>query len=444
MAETLPRPGLFWGPRMVAVAFVSLTGAFGLNLAIGQFFAPLTRQFHWGLATLSGVVALSTVMWGLVQPVMGRLIDSFGPRAVMSASAALMGVSFLLLAGVQQLWQFVILFGVVTAIGFAGCSSMPASVLVSRWYARGRPRALAHSSMGINAGQLLLLPLVGVLIAAAGWRPAFLVLGAIMLAIIAPIIWLGARSNPSDVGQEQDGEPGAVAGRAANARLGEALTNRQFWITTLSFAGCGYTMYMFTAHMPKFAIELGGTEATGGWLMALAAACSAVSMWVSGQWAARRWGKRLPLMTLHLLRAVAFGVLIFTHSIPMLIVGVVLFGLSSFPIIPLTTAVIADRFGANAMGGILGSSWLIHQVAAGTGVFLGGLLRQLSGTYAASFASGAAVLLVSALLASFIREQSALEPAQPTVGLPTADTQETGISVVARRRQAGGAAAAGG
>lgn len=410
MVNTAPRSASFLGPRMTAVAFVSLTGAFGLNLAFGQFFAPLAQQFRWGLGVLSGAVAVNMIVWGLMQPVAGRLVDRLGPRAVMSAGAGLMGSSFLLLAAVGQVWQFVLLVGVVSAVGFAGCSSMPASVLVSRWHVRGRPRALARSSMGINAGQLLLLPLTGAVIAVGGWRAAFLTLGAVMLALITPLIWFGARDHPADVGQDPDGQPGTVARGVDSARLGRALSDREFWMTSLSFAGCGYSLYLFITHMPKLAIELGGTTATGGWLMALVAACSAVSMWASGQ--CRRWGKRWSLTALHLLRAAAFVVLALSPGIPMLIVGVALFGLSSFPIIPLTTGIIADRFGAGAMGGILGSTWLTHQVFAAAGVFLGGLLHQLSGNYTLSFASGAAALAVSAVLAARIREHSPLTPAR--------------------------------
>ncbi|QBI55461.1 MFS transporter [Streptomonospora litoralis] len=418
MAREHTRP--FLGPRIVAVAFASLTGAFGLNLAYGQFFAPLTRQFGWGLDVLSGTVAVNMIVWGLMQPVMGRLIDVFGPRTVMTANAALMGVSFVLLAGVQQVWQFVLLAGVAAAIGFAGCSSMPASVLVARWHVRGRPQALARSSMGINAGQLLLLPLAGVLIAGPGWRAAFPVLGAVMLALVAPVIWFGSRDHPADVGQRPDGAPAAAAPPAAGARMGQALADGQFWLTSLSFAGCGYSLYMFTTHMPKFAVELGGSASVGGWLMALVAVCSAASMWASGQWAARRWGKRRPLIALHLVRAAGFAVLALADSIPLLVLGVVLFGVSSFPVIPLTTGVIADRFGAGAMGGILGSAWLLHQLAAGAGVFLGGLLRQATDSYAASFASGAVVLLVAAVLAATIREGRAADPAEaPTPAAKT-------------------------
>ena len=161
---------------------------------------------------------------------------------------------------------------------------------------------------------------------------------------------------------------------------------------------------MFTTHMPKLALELSGSPSTGGWLMALVALCSAVSMWLTGQWAAKRWGKRVTLIVLHTARAVSFTVLALAPSLPAFILGVVMFGLSSFPVIPLTTGLVADRFGGTAMGGILGSSWLIHQIFAALGVLLGGLLRDATGSYSASFASGAAVLIASTVLTWLISE----------------------------------------
>ena len=112
-----------WQGRITAVAFTSLTGAFGLNLAIGQFIAPLMDSLAWSLAATSTVVAVNTLAWGLFQPLAGRLIDRIGPRQVMAGSASLMGLSYVTLATVTEYWQFLILFGVVVAAGFAGCSS---------------------------------------------------------------------------------------------------------------------------------------------------------------------------------------------------------------------------------------------------------------------------------------------------------------------------------
>ena len=391
-----------WQGRITAVAFTSLTGAFGLNLAIGQFIAPLMDSLAWSLAATSTVVAVNTLAWGLFQPLAGRLIDRIGPRQVMAGSASLMGLSYVTLATVTEYWQFLILFGVVVAAGFAGCSSMPSSVLVARWHTKSRPRALAVSSMGINAGQLLLLPLAGVLVTMLGWRAAFLALGAIMLALVVPVLWFGARNSPSDVGIRSDG---TLEPAGAPTTLRDALSDRQFWTISLSFAGCGYSLYLFTTHMPKLALELSGSPSTGGWLMALVALCSAASMWLTGQWAAKRWGKRVTLIVLHTARAVSFTVLALAPSLPAFILGVVMFGLSSFPVIPLTTGLVADRFGGTAMGGILGSSWLIHQIFAALGVLLGGLLRDATGSYSASFASGAAVLIASTVLTWLISER---------------------------------------
>jgi MFS family permease len=402
----------FLGDRMVAIAFLSLFGAFGLNLAIGQFFTPLSEQYGWSLGSMSAAVAINMLVWGLLQPVMGRLVDRFGPRAVMSVSATAMGVAYLGLAYVDQLWQFVVLFGVVTAVGFAGCSSMASSVLVSRWYTAKRARMLARSSMGINAGQLLLLPLTGLLITSAGSQASFFTLGAIMLLVVVPVVAIGTRNAPADVGQSPDDGASSGAGRPASAALGTALRDGQFWLTTLSFGACGYSLYLIITHLPKFAVELGGGTGTGGALMAVVAAASAASMLASANLAGR-FGKSRVLIYLHLLRAVAFTWIALSSSVPMLFVGALLFGLSSFPVIPLTTGIIADRFGANAMGGILGSTWLIHQLMAAAGVFGGALLHDTAGGYPAAFASGAVLLLVGAVLIAVVREGAPLRP-QPT------------------------------
>ena len=126
----------FLGPKVIMVTFLTLMGAFGLNLTAGQFFAPLNDTFGWDLTILSLAVSLNMITWGIFQPVMGKLIDQFGPKSIIASSAALMGIAFILSATITELWQFFLYYGVLTAIGFAGCGSMANSVLVSRWYVK--------------------------------------------------------------------------------------------------------------------------------------------------------------------------------------------------------------------------------------------------------------------------------------------------------------------
>lgn len=393
----------FLGPRVVLITFITLMGAFGLNLTAGQFFAPLNDIYGWNLTTLSTAVSLNMITWGIFQPIMGRLIDRFGPKSVIAGSSLLMGIAFLLSATITHVWQFFIYYGVLTAIGFAGCGSMANSVLISRWYVKKRATMLAKSSMGMNIGQLLLLPMTGFLIANTGFRFAFVVLGLIIIIVVVPLVIFVVKNDPQEVGQAPDGDVTSVISAPNSALLSEALRSRHFWIATVGFASCGFTLYLVTMHLPKFAIDLGGEISLGGELLGIAALASAISMWITGQ-LINRFGKKKLLMALYAIRLLAFVWLAMSVSIWQLYIFAVIYGVASMPIIPLVTGVIGDRFGKNAMGSILGSTWLIHQVAAALGVLFGGYLRTVSGGYASSYWTGAVILLVGIITTLFLEE----------------------------------------
>lgn len=392
----------FSGPRMVTLAFIVLMGAFGLNLSAGQFFAPLRAEHGWPLSTLSLAVAVNMLVWGILQPFMGRLVDRIGARPVIAASTALMGAAFLLSTTIDQQWEFFLYYGVLTAIGFAGCGSMANSVLIARWYRRRRATMLARSSMGLNVGQLVFLPLAGWLILAGGADLAFATLGALMLLVITPLVAFGMRNDPADVGQQPDGEHGAAAATPPSASLDEALRSGDFWAATLGFVTCGYSLYMVTMHLPAFAVDVGGSQALGGQLLGIAAGVSAVTMLYVGQLVGRL-GKKPLLIGLYVLRAGALAWLALAAAPWQLYLFAVIYGASSMPIIPLKTGLIGDRFGAAGLGAIMGSAWFAHQIMAALGVYFGGVIREVTGSYAPAFASAAFLLVLGGLATSFVR-----------------------------------------
>jgi MFS family permease len=395
----------FLGSRIVFIAFLTLMGAFGLNLTAGQFFTPLHESYGWNLTTLSLAVSLNMITWGTFQPIMGHLIDRFGPKPVIASSASLMGIAFLLSATITHIWQFFLYYGILTAIGFAGCGSMANSVLVSRWYVKKRATMLARSSMGMNIGQLALLPLTGILLANSGFRVAFVVLGLIMLLIIVPFVLFGTKSNPNEIGQTPDGDSSSTFSPPSSVSLSEAIKTREFWLASLGFVTCGYTLYLVTIHLPKFSVDLGGGTGLGGQLLGIAAFASAISMWITGQ-LARSYGKRNLLIGLYIIRLLAFVWLSLSTNIWQLYLFVIIYGISSMPIIPLVTGIIGDRFGANAMGSILGSTWFLHQIFAAIGVFLGGYIRTLTGSYEIAFWSGAGILVLGIVFTVLLDEST--------------------------------------
>lgn len=398
-------PASFHGPRIAFIGFLVLTAAFGLNFAAGQFFAPLGREEGWGVAELSAAAALNTGVAGLVQPLAGRLIDRVGARAVISAAIALLAGAYLLLAFVQELWQFYVVYGVLAGVGFGGASSMAVSVLISHWYTRRRATVLARTFMGINAGQLTLLPLGGVLIATSGPRTGYLVLGLVVMVVVVPAAVLGLRSSPADVGQHPDGDPGrAPATSGVQATFGEAMRSRDWWLLTAAFGMNGATLYLMLLHLPRLAVDVGGGLAAGGGLIAAAAATSALSMLVHGALAAR-FDKRWLIVWLFVLRGASLALAATATSVGQLYVVAALFGAASFPVIPLVTGAIGERFGTRAIGAVLGTTFVVHQLGAGIGVLAAGLVRDATGSYDAALLAAAAALLVGAALVTRVNAQ---------------------------------------
>ena len=84
------------------------------------------------------------------------------------------------------MWQFLLVYGVLGGIGFAGSGSLAVTVLVSRWYVERRTAVFRWVFLGINAGQLTLVPLGGLLIEQAGYRAAYVALGALVLVARRP------------------------------------------------------------------------------------------------------------------------------------------------------------------------------------------------------------------------------------------------------------------
>lgn len=225
-----------------------------------------------------------------------------------------------------------------------------------------------------------------------------------MLFIVVPSVLIVVKNNPIDVNQMPDGDSTSLFTATKSASLSEALRSREFWIATLGFATCGFTLYLVAMHLPNFAVDLGGGKSLGGQLLGIAALASAFSMWITGQ-LTRVMGKKNLLVILYIVRLLAFIWLAVSPGIWQLYVFAVVYGISSMPIIPLVTGVIGDKFGKNAMGSILGFSWFIHQVFAALGVFLGGYFRSLTGDYASAFWMGAALLAIGVVLTTLIKER---------------------------------------
>ncbi|GIT42505.1 MAG: hypothetical protein Ct9H300mP11_04410 [Chloroflexota bacterium] len=165
----------------------------------------MTETFGWSRGQFSGAVSLGALFGLIVSPIAGRLIDRYGSAILLSASAAVVGLSAIGLSLTAPIWSFYLLYVPGRAV-FSSPLELGTSTAVSNWFIRRRPMALAL--MGIIQGiGLTIFPLIAqVLINGWGWRTAWLALGIFTISSgIIPVLLLMAR-RPEDMGLEPDPE----------------------------------------------------------------------------------------------------------------------------------------------------------------------------------------------------------------------------------------------
>ena len=176
---------------------------------------------------------------------MGRLLDRYGGRTVLTAVAILFGLAALWMSRVSEPIHLFVGFMAIRALG-QGSLTMVSTTLVSIWFVRKRGRAIALTSLASPLSQAAFPPLVFLLIANLGWRNAWVVLAFVIWgALLAPFALL-LRRSPEAVGLRPDGDPAPVrdsAGRTQTSiiqqedewTLSEAMRTLTFWM--LRFSG---------------------------------------------------------------------------------------------------------------------------------------------------------------------------------------------------------------
>lgn len=205
-------PRVFFGWWVVAASALGLVVSYGpiVLATFGVFLGPLHREFGWSRSELSGAVSVATLLVAFFQPMCGRLVDRWGTRRVVVLSLALFGSTLLALSALRSLWHFYLGYMLLGLFG-TGTTPVSYSRLVSRWFEHKRGRALGLSLAGFGVGMLVMPVFVHAVIVRWGWRWAYGVLGALIIAGVIPVLGVLLRESPEQMGLLPDGRRRAAA-----------------------------------------------------------------------------------------------------------------------------------------------------------------------------------------------------------------------------------------
>ena len=238
---TRSKPRIFMGWWTVALAgFMHSLNSSAYNKGFVVFLLPVSQSLGASLASTSFVFSLSRSEGGPVGPIAGWLIDRFGPKPVLFVGTLLSGGGFILLALTGNLFTFALVYLGMVTLGSDLAFSNALSALVNNWFHRRRALAMSSYHSISSLGPAILVPVIAIIIASAGWREASFAAGVTILVVILPLCFL-VRSSPESVGLLPDGGPpkvrstpsrlpSSVSEEMANYALGEALRTFTYWL----------------------------------------------------------------------------------------------------------------------------------------------------------------------------------------------------------------------
>lgn len=395
---------LHYGWIVLFATFFALFAVQGVRLAFGAFIIPWENEFSLDRSMTSLISTVSFIVYGLSQPVVGRLIDRYGARMIVIGSTALVGVSVILTVMTQQSWQLFLLYGFFVSLGVGGASNVAAAAIVTKWFTAKRGFALGIVEAGFGVGQMIMVPGSLLLIQVMGWRGTVVVLGLFLLLLVVPVVVFLLRNQPADKNLSPYGgvnEQGDTVAENKNSSPWSVFADYKFWFIIMPFVICGFTTTgLMDTHLIPFAHDHGFSTQVTGSAVSILAAFNIAGIILSG-YLADRWSSRRMLIFFYSVRSLSLILLLVSHEPVLLLIFAAVFGLVDFATVAPTQLLVTKHFNKHRVGFIIGWLFLGHQVGSALGSYIPGLLYSHHNSYSSAFYA-AIFLLVLAVIMTYL------------------------------------------
>jgi predicted MFS family arabinose efflux permease len=384
VAERLSRAAVI---AIACGAFILLL-SFGIRSSFGLFLQPMSLDLGWGREVFALAMAIQNLLWGASQPFVGAIADKWGTARTVVGGGLLYVVGVYLMSTTSSPPELYFSAGVLVGFALSGTAFGVVLAAVGRSVpAERRSVALGITTAVGSLGQFLLPPVGQAFLAAYGWQTALALLafGSIAMVFAAG----GLRGRPETSGQDE---------QTIRQALTEARRHSGYLYLTAGFFVCGWHLAFIAVHLPAYLGDGGISTEVAAWCLALVGLFNVIGSYVSGVLGGRL-SKKYCLSFLYLTRSV---VILAFVMLPLSVGSALLFsaamGLLWLSTVPLTSGLVAQIFGPRYMATLFGIVFFSHQVGSFLGVWLGGYLYDLYGSYDVIWWLSIALGLVAALL----------------------------------------------
>jgi len=374
---------------------------------LSMFIVPMTLEFGWSRAAISGAVSFGALLGALAAPFAGPLFDRHGSRALLVGAAIVVAACSAALAGTTTLAWFYAAFG-LSRFMFSAPFDVGTTAAVAKWFVRRRARAMALLSMSTGLGLAVLPPLAQLVIGAQGWRTGWLALAGVVLLVGVLPQWLLLVRQPEDVGLQPDGARTAMEEAQRGAPPEAAYTRAQAMASPALWLLMAYTLLVFpvqaglSLHQVPHLVERGlspGTAAAVVSIFSISAAAASLAFGALGD----RVPVRASLASSALLLAAAAAAMRAVDGPLLGFAGAILFGAGIGGLLTMLPVAWANYFGRAHFGAIRGVTLPAQVAGQAAGPLLAGSLHDATGDYALGMEVFAGLSMAAAVIAVFAR-----------------------------------------
>lgn len=366
-----------WAFVFVAATILLITS--GIRLSLGLFVQPISSTTEITIVQLSFALAVTQLMWGVAQPVMGALADRFGAWWVLCGGTLLLAIGCALVPYLVSAWGFVFTLGLLVAFGTgAGSFSVLMGQVANKIPAQHRGTASGIINAGSSFGQFIFAPVLQSLIVvpAIGWSGAMFFL-AMVSFLCLPLAYYLTRNPPTVT---QAGSP-TIAEQTLGQAVKTALADRNYWLLHIGFFTCGFHIAFLVTHLPTEITLAGLRSNVASWSLALIGLSNVVGSLFIG-WCVGHYRSKYILFWMYLSRTILIGIYLMMPQTPMtFFIFAIALGLTWLATVPPTAAAIGKLFGVRYLATLFGLVLLSHQIGGFLGAYFGGLAISYFGDY---------------------------------------------------------------
>src|SRR5258706_7113218 len=136
---------------IIGLAF-SISPTFLASMSV--FIKPLAAEFGWGRTQISAAISVSTLGLAICSPLLGPLIDRYGPRRVIIVATALFAASVVSLSALNGNYALYLVVAAAIGITGAGSNAFVYLSVLPNWFDKRYGLSLGIAMVGVGVGQL--------------------------------------------------------------------------------------------------------------------------------------------------------------------------------------------------------------------------------------------------------------------------------------------------